>query len=80
MSMMVFEAKAIMKSYDKNQIEEFLSTEEGSNKLAEEIYPKLSDQIRASLKLDRFTDVLVATRKGFIKNKKNKKILKKQEL
>jgi hypothetical protein len=80
MSLMVFEAKAIMKTYNKDRIEEFLTTEEGSRTLASEIYPKLSDKIRFSLTLDRFSEVLVATRKGFVNKKKNKKILQKKEL
>jgi hypothetical protein len=80
MSMMVFEAKAIMSTYHKDRIEEFLATEEGSRTLAGEIYPKLSDQIKASLKLERFTEILVTTRKGFFNKKKNKKILQKKEL
>jgi hypothetical protein len=77
MSMMISEAKVIMKKYTQLEIKEFLLTEEGSQKLAEEIYPHLSIQIQNSMPLDRFTRVLVATRKDFINKKKNQKILKK---
>ncbi|MFK4132071.1 hypothetical protein ACI2KR_07210 [Pseudomonas luteola] len=80
MSVMVAESNTIMKTYPKDKVELALKSDDGITKLAEEIYPKLSESIRASVPKDRFIQVLVATRKGFLKKKKNKKILQEQEL
>lgn len=74
-SMMVAEANKAMKSYPKDHLKEALSSDEGIKNLASEIYLKLSEVVRNSISLEKFESVIVATRQGFMKNKKNKKIL-----
>lgn len=79
MSIMVSEANKVMKAYPKETLKDALSTDEGIAKLADDIYPQLSESVRNSVSKDRFLHVIVATRKGFLKNKKNKKILNNNE-
>lgn len=75
MSIMVSEANKVMKAYPKEVLKEALSNDDGITKLANEIYPQLSEAVRNSVIQERFVQVIVATRAGFLKNKKNKKIL-----
>lgn len=77
MSIMVAEAHKIMKSYPESKIEAALSSPESMSVMAIEIYPKMSDSVRSAIPEDRFVDVIVATRKGYMKKKKNKKLLAK---
>ena len=75
MSMMVAEANRVMKQYPKDKLKVALETDEGIRQLAADVYPKLSESVRSSVSIEKFESVIIATRKGFMKNKKNKRIL-----
>lgn len=79
MSIMVSESRRIMKEYPEDRIEAALSSQEEMGVLAVEIYPKLSDTVKSAITEKRFVDVIVATRKGHMKKKKNKKTLFTQQ-
>ncbi|MDU8351269.1 hypothetical protein RYA05_05070 [Pseudomonas syringae pv. actinidiae] len=75
MSIMVAEAHKIMKAYPEDKIEAALSSPESMSILATEIYPQMSESVKKAIPEHRFVDVIVATRKGYMKKKKNKKLL-----